>query len=110
MNMTSVPTSEKLFPDGETVDHIFERVNSYIRDVNEQFKTKTIITFTHGEAVISAIHFFRDFDYCTRREYFYPHIDGSVSQRMRIHYYDNDTGKELDLHRPHVDNYRFNID
>jgi broad specificity phosphatase PhoE len=45
--MTTVPTSEKLFPDGETVDHIFERIESFIKDVNEKFRTKTIITFTH---------------------------------------------------------------
>jgi isoleucyl-tRNA synthetase len=32
-----------------------------------------------------------------------------VSQKIRVHYFDNDTQKEIDLHRPHVDNYRFNI-
>jgi isoleucyl-tRNA synthetase len=37
-------------------------------------------------------------------------MDSPISQRIKIHYFDNDTKKELDLHRPHVDNYRFNID
>lgn len=110
MNMTSVPTNEKLFPDGETVDHIFERIESFIQDVNGKFRTKTIITFTHWESIVSAIHFFRNFDYHNRRDYFYPYINWPIAQKIKIHYYDNDTGKELDLHRPHVDNYRFNID
>ena len=108
--MTTVPTNEKLFPDGETVDHIFERVNSYIEDINEKFKTKTIISFTHWEPVISAVHYFRSFDYTKQRDRYYPHMNWSISQKMKIHYYDNDTHKEIDLHRPHVDNYRFNID
>jgi len=44
---TTIPTNEKLFDDGETIDNAFLRAKNYIQDINNKFKTKTIITVSH---------------------------------------------------------------
>ncbi|HKL43931.1 MAG TPA: class I tRNA ligase family protein, partial [Candidatus Absconditabacterales bacterium] len=102
---TTIPTNEKLFDDGETIDNAFLRAKNYIQDINNKFKTKTIITVSHGDVLVSMQRYFRDFDYRKRKKEYYL-----KNCETKIHYFDNDTKKEIDLHRPHVDNYRFNID
>ncbi len=102
---TTVDTNERLFPDGEMIDEAFQRTENYLKDINEKFKTKTIITVSHWDTLVSMQKYFRNFDYRQKKsEYYLKNCE------IKIHYYDNTTQKEIDLHRPHVDNYRFNLD
>ncbi len=102
---TSKPTNEKVYPGWESVDNMFERLSNFIKDINKQFKAKTIITVSHWDPIVNLQRYFRHFDYRKRKmEYNLKHCG------IKIHYFDNTTQKEIDLHRPHVDNYRFNID
>jgi vacuolar-type H+-ATPase subunit D/Vma8 len=102
---TKKPTNENLFDKGEKIDDCIKRATDYIKDINEKFKTKTILTVSHGEIMVSLQKYFRDFDYIkNKQEYYIKNCE------YKTHYFDNTTQKEIDLHRPHVDNYRFNID
>lgn len=102
---TSVETNKQLFEKGEAIDDCFQRANDYMKDINEKFKTKTIITVSHGDILVSLQKYFRNFDYRTKKENYY-----FKNCEYKIHYFDNTTQNEIDLHRPHVDNYRFEID
>jgi len=48
---------------------------------------------------------FRDFDYNTQKLQYAP-----ANGEVKIHYRDNDRNTEVDLHKPYIDNYRFEID
>jgi broad specificity phosphatase PhoE len=84
---------------------MINRTHKYVQEINTKFKTKTIITVSHGDPIVGLQKYFKSFDWCTQKNDFY--IQNS---EFRINYFDNTTQKEIDLHRPHVDNYRFNID
>ena len=98
----SRPTNESLMPRWESMDNVFTRNTDYIKDINIQFKTKTIITVTHEDSFISISKAFKDFDYLTKKQDHIPE-NGKISIRYR----DNDRNMEMDLHKPYVDNYRF---
>lgn len=99
---TSRPTNERLTPEGECIDDVIARCKEYTLEVNEKFATKTIITVTHKDSVILMHQTFKYFDYLTKKYEYSPH-NGKVAIRYR----DNDRKKEIDLHKPYVDNYRF---
>lgn len=99
---TSKPTNEKLMPEGESMDEVIARCKAYTIDVNEKFKTKTIITITHKESVVLIQKAFKDFDYLTKK-----HDFNTTNGNIIIRYRDNDRKMEMDLHKPYVDSYRF---
>lgn len=102
---TKMPTNQSISKEDETVDHMIERSRKYIKDVSDKFRSKTIISFSHWDPIVWQKAAFRKFNYLTQKKYFYPK-NGELS----IYYRDNDKSWEMDLHRPYVDNYRFNID
>lgn len=95
---------KKQWVGGESMFDIYKRCEAYLLDVTNIFKTKTIVTVSHSEATLMMFKRIRDFDYNTRAREIHLH-----NWKMRIHYRDNDSNKEVDLHKPYVDNYRFNI-
>lgn len=99
---TSKPTSEKLTSKGEAMDDVIARCKDYTKDINEQFKGKTIITITHKDSVILIQKAFKDFDYIDKK-YDYSPENGQINVRYR----DNKRNMEMDLHKPYVDSYRF---
>ncbi|MFA7298151.1 MAG: class I tRNA ligase family protein [Candidatus Absconditabacterales bacterium] len=99
---TSKPTNELLTSKGESMDDVFARNTEYIKDINTQFQTKTIITITHEDSFISISKAFKEFDYLTKKQDNIPE-NGKVSIRYR----DNNRNMEMDLHKPYVDSYRF---
>lgn len=99
---TSVETNKKLFPDGEMIDDAFNRTHEYIKAINEKFKTKTIITVSHWDTLVALQKYFRTFNYLTEKHKYYFN-----NGEHKIHYFDNTTQKEVDLHKPYIDNYRF---
>ena len=101
---TKMPTNTSLTPDDETIDHMIQRSVRYIQDVSEKFKTKTIVSFSHGDPIVWQKAAFRKFNYLTQKQNFYP-----KNGELAVHYRDNAKNGEIDLHRPYVDNYRFEI-
>lgn len=99
---TSKPTNEKLMAESESIDDVMARCKAYTIDVNEKFKTKTIITITHKDSVILIQKAFKDFDYLKKKHEYIP-LNGNIVVRYR----DNDRKMEMDLHKPYVDSYRF---
>ena len=99
---TSKPTNEKLTPEGEWIEDVMARCREYTIDVNKKFATKTIISVTHRDSVVLMQQAFKDFDYLTRKEEYNPN-NGKIVVRYR----DNQKNKEIDLHKPYVDSYRF---
>jgi len=99
---TSKPTNEKLMPESESIDDVMARCKAYTVDVNERFKTKTIITITHKDPIILIQKAFMDFDYLTKKHDYTP-LNGNIIIRYR----DNNKKAEIDLHKPYIDSYRF---
>lgn len=98
----SKPTNEKLTLEGESIDEVKARCREYIFEINKKFANKTIISVTHKDSVIFMLQTFKDFDYLTKK-YEYSPLNGQINIRYR----DNDREKEIDLHKPYIDNYRF---
>jgi len=95
----------KQWPNGESMFDMYKRCEEYLLDITKIFKTKTIVTISHAEATLMMFKKIRDFDYDTRRRELMLR-----NWKMKIYYRDNDQNKEVDLHKPYVDSYRFNID
>jgi len=102
---TSKATNEKLTPLWESIDNVTVRCIEYIKDINTQFKGKTIITVAHKDAVILMQKAFKDFEYLNKKHEYAP-TNGSI----KIRYRDNNRNTEVDLHKPYIDSYRFKKD
>ncbi|MBU0626609.1 hypothetical protein KKG31_05140 [Patescibacteria group bacterium] len=74
----------------------------YIKNINTQFKTKTIITISHLDSIVLMQKAFHDFDYIKEKDKYRPNNGNLI-----IHYRDNDRNTEVDLHKPYIDNYWF---
>jgi len=94
--------NKKLTPNGECMNDVEERIKSYILDINEKFKSKTIITITHKDSVVMMIKSFKDFDYLTQKSSHTP-----TNGQINILYRDNTRNGQVDLHKPYIDTYRF---
>jgi broad specificity phosphatase PhoE len=99
---TSMPTSQKLTPKGESMDDIFARTKAYMYEVNNLFPTKTIITISHEDTIIAMAKAFRNFDYLIHKKEFAP-----SNIQIETFYRDTDRHAEVDLHKPYIDTYRF---
>lgn len=99
-----VPTNQPLNPGDESVDHMMERWKKYIEDISERFKNKLIISVSHGDPIVALQWAFRSFDYLQQKQNYYPE-----NGKIITHYWDNKKWGEVDLHRPHVDNYWFEL-
>ena len=99
---TSKPTSEKLTPLGESMDDIFLKVDAYMDTINALFPTKTIITFSHKDAIVAMKRYFKHFDFLTQKDTYTP--ENALPATL---YRDYDKKWEVDLHKPYVDNYWF---
>lgn len=79
-----------------------KRVLEYITYINERNKTKTIITVADSEWTLLVRQWFRSFDEKTQHEKYHIWIG-----EIKTHYRDNKRQTEIDLHKPYVDDYRF---
>ncbi|MFZ2150821.1 MAG: class I tRNA ligase family protein [Candidatus Absconditicoccaceae bacterium] len=90
---------------GESMFDMYNRCEEYLLDITNAFRTKTVVTISHAEATLMMFKKIRDFDYDKRR------LELKLTNgQLKIYYRDNDHNKEVDLHKPYVDSYRFNID
>lgn len=99
---TTRPTAEKLTAKGESMDDVFARCAAYVHEISNLLPTKTILTLSHKDSVISIIKAIRPFDYFQHKKDYAP-----KNAQVQIHYRDNERKMEIDLHKPYVDNYRF---
>jgi len=95
---------KKQWSNWESMFDIYNRTESYLLDVTKVFKTKTIVTISHAEATLMMFKRIRNFDYNNKRKQLMLE-----NWKMKIYYRDNNHNKEVDLHKPYVDNYRFNL-
>lgn len=98
----SKPMNEKLTPEGESMNDVIARCKAYTIDINEKFKTKTIVTITHNDSVILILQTFKYFDFLTKK---YDHA--AKNAEIITRYRDNNRNAEVDLHKPYIDSYRF---
>ena len=94
--------SEKLTSEWESINDVIARCKEYTLDINKKFQGKTIVTITHRDSVIIMHQTFKYFDYLTKKHEYSPN-NGQITVRYR----DNDRNREMDLHKPYVDSYRF---
>jgi isoleucyl-tRNA synthetase/ADP-ribose pyrophosphatase YjhB (NUDIX family) len=73
-----------------------------LQEVNDIHKTKTIIIIADAHTHFSIRSVLRDFNPETQKQKYMP-----TQWSVITHYRDNDRNKEIDLHKPYVDNYRF---
>ena len=99
---TTMPTSQKLTELWESMDDIFARCAAYVHEISALLPTKTILTLSHEDSVISIIKAIRPFDYFQHKKDYAP-----KNTQVQVHYRDNERKTEVDLHKPYVDNYWF---
>ena len=105
--ITSVPMDKKLYPNSECLADLEARVTEYVKEVNAKYKTQTVITVSHAEPITMFKKILKGFDYLTKRNDYYAHNRTAEEYKSEVHYRDNDRNKEVDLHKPYVDSYRF---
>lgn len=105
--ITSLPMNERLYPKSESLDDLKARVQEFLQEINTKHKTETVIMVSHAEPVTMMKYIFKPFDYLTKRDNHYTHNKTVEIYQPQVHYRDNDRNKEMDLHKPYVDNYRF---
>jgi broad specificity phosphatase PhoE len=104
--------------DDETIEQIVARSTSYLKSISKKFPTSTIISVSHGLPLTYQRQVCKD---CISPEEhkkvlsnrsFYPkwylkNNGENAKGNFAIHYRDNNRQKEVDLHKPYVDNYWF---
>lgn len=108
-----IQNDEKRSPNWESVNNVLFRVKDYVFDVNEKFVTKTIVSISHGDPIVLIKKVFSDFDYNSKKEFNYPknaNLEAYKQTWIDVRYRDSDNKKEVDLHKPYIDSYWFNID
>jgi len=92
------PISEKW----ENVSQMLERTQKCVKDWNLNHPTKTIIYVAHNDTLAMCRNAFLLKDYhLHRKELLLQNTE------FWVHYWDNTYNKQVDLHKPYVDNYWF---
>lgn len=76
-------------------------IQEAIQEVNTRYKTKTIVIVSNKETIYAARKSYRQFTDAQKEKY------TMQSATFTVHYRDNTRDTEVDLHKPYVDNYRF---
>ena len=71
-----------------------------IRNLADKFATKTVVIISHGDPIWCMRAAFRPLVYARDKAKYYPR-NGAIN----VHYWDNDTRTEVNLHKPYVDTY-----
>ena len=90
---------------GETLQMIMSRTNDSVKEINQKFPTKTIIFVAHNDTLAMCRNAFVKKDYGIRRNQL-----KLKNAEFAIHYRDNSYSQQVDLHKPYIDNYWFEID
>ncbi|MDR3169550.1 MAG: class I tRNA ligase family protein [Candidatus Peribacteria bacterium] len=112
--------NRKIVNNDETIEQVVARSASYLKAISKKFPTATIISISHGlpltyqrQVCRNCINpeehkKFTETNIGTFYPKYYPRNNGEKERgQIFIHYRDNDRQKEVDLHKPYVDNYRF---
>jgi len=100
--LTERPNNQKLSPTGESVDEMYIRLSDYLDEMDKKHKTATIITVSHADNIVLMAKRFKNFIYNEKRNDYKP-----SNADIQTYYWDLDRNKEVDLHKPFVDNYWF---
>lgn len=90
---------------GESVPMMLERTNSTVTDWNMKYPSATILYVAHNDTMAMCRNAFVQKDYhLHRKELLLENAE------FGIHYWDTKYNKQVDLHKPYVDNYWFKIE
>ncbi len=91
--------------EGEKVPQMLERTNLCVTDWNKNHPTKTLIYVAHNDTLAMCRNAFVQKDYhIHRKELLLENTE------FWVHYRDTNYNKQVDLHKPYVDSYWFEID
>ena len=91
--------------DGESVAQMTSRTEAAVQYWNTTFPTKTIVYTSHNDTMALSRNAIRRRDYHTHRKQLLLE-----NAEFGIHYRNNDINKEVDLHKPYIDNHWFVVD
>jgi broad specificity phosphatase PhoE len=102
----------------ETLEQIVARSASYLKNINKKFPTSTIISVSHGlpltyqRQVCKNCVSTEEHEKILSNHFFYPkrylkNNGENAKGNFAVHYRDNTREKEVDLHKPYIDTYRF---
>lgn len=89
---------------GESVPKMLERTKSCVKERNKKYPAKTLIYVAHNDALAMCRNVFIEKDYHIHRKELL--LDNA---EFWIHYWDTNYNKQVDLHKPYVDSYWFEI-
>ncbi|MDD3263062.1 MAG: class I tRNA ligase family protein [Candidatus Absconditabacteria bacterium] len=90
--------------EGENVAQMLQRTESCVKDWNKEYPTKTILYVAHNDTMAMCRNTFVQKDYHLHRKNLLLE-----NAEFGVHYWDNTYNKQVDLHKPYVDNYWFKI-
>lgn len=90
---------------GECVNQMISRTTAAVTYWNTHFPTKTIIYTSHNDTMALSRNAIREWDYHTHRKQLLLE-----NTEYAFHYRNNDTNKEVDLHKPYIDSHWFVVD
>lgn len=89
----------------ETVSLMLERTKTCVADWNTKYPSATLLYVAHNDTMAMCRNSFAQKDYHSHRKELLLE-----NAEFGIHYWDNTYNKQVDLHKPYVDNYRFTIE
>jgi len=104
-NLNRTVFDKPISGNGETLNMMMQRTHAAVTYWNTQFPTATIIYTSHNDTMALSRNVLRTWNYHTHRKIL--HLKNA---EFALHYCDNTTHKEVDLHKPYVDSYWFIID
>jgi len=84
---------------------MLQRTENCVKDWNKKYPTKTILYIAHNDTMAMCRNTFVQKDYHLHRKNLLLE-----NAEFGVHYWDNTYDKQVDLHKPYVDNYWFEID
>jgi isoleucyl-tRNA synthetase len=95
---SSTPVAER----AESLFDIFQRTEQHIQDMVAKFPGEEVMVIWHVRMFSVYMKHFHDFDYETQHKKY-----RLKNCEVKVLYYDAHTKKEIDLHRPYIDNVWF---
>jgi len=98
------PTNMAIADGTEGVFDVERRLKSYLEDLTKEFPIQTVLHVSHWTPAIVFEKLMYNFDYAQTKKHVFKNAE------WRVYYYDTDRKQGVDLHKPYVDAYRFELD
>lgn len=98
------PVDISITEGGESVLDVETRLKAYLEDISKEFPMQTVVHVSHLTPSIVFEKLMYEFAYSQAENHAYRNTE------WRVYYYDTGRKQGVDLHKPYVDAYRFEID